>query len=779
MRTCVYQVAAVGIASLSWLCGNDARAAGDLFISEYVEGSSYNKAIEIYNGTGAAVNLSSYELQYYFNGKTSAGRYIPLSGTLAPGAVYVVAHSSASQTVKNTADLLTGGSWYNGNDAVALLNGGAVIDVIGQIGVDLGSEWGSGNTSTKDNTLYRLSSVCEGDSNGYDAFDPSVQWTGAPNNTFSGLGSHTADCGATPPPNGSYIHDIQGSGASSPIVGQQYQVEAIVVGDFQGSGSLGGFFIQEEDSDADNDPLTSEGIFVYQGASGTAVNVGDKVSVSGTVSEFNGLTELTSVTVTVVSNSNPLPSATPVNLPLADAGYLESVEGMLVNLQQQLTVTENYDLGRYGTVLLSFGGRLMQPTNIVAPGAAALAQQAVNDLNKILIDDGNSAQNPDPIIYPAPDLTAFNTLRGGDSVTGLTGVVDYSAGSYRIQPTQTPNWVPSNTRTPSPAVIGGSLRVASFNVLNYFNGDGNGGGFPTARGANTYTEFQRQHDKIVAAIFSLQADIIGLMEIENDGYGSQSAIAELVNGLNAVSPVGTSYSYVNPGVSIIGTDQIAVGLIYRVETVNPVGAAKILDSSVDPRFIDTKNRPVLAQTFSQVSNGERLTVAVNHFKSKGSACSDVNDPDTGDGQGNCNLTRTSAAQALVDWLAADPTNSGDSDSLIIGDLNSYAKEDPITAIKNDDYTDLHDHFLGAGDSYSYVYFGQAGYLDHALASANLLGQVTGVTVWHINADEPHVLDYNTEFKTSNQINTLYNADAYRASDHDPVVIGLGLTTGVQ
>ncbi|MGD8572139.1 MAG: ExeM/NucH family extracellular endonuclease [Gammaproteobacteria bacterium] len=753
------------------------QAAAELLISEYVEGSSYNKAIEIYNGTGNSVDLSTYELQYYFNGNTSAGRTIALSGTLADGQTYVVAEDAADPALRDLADQLdTSTSWFNGDDAVVLVNGGAIADAVGQIGYDPGSQWGSGDTSTQNNTLRRMASVCAGDTDPYDAFDPAIEWNGYAQDTFDGVGSHTVNCGGEPPPSGgnTFIHGVQGNSDASPLNGQSVTVKAIVVGDFQGSNALSGFYIQEEDADVDADDATSEGIFVYQGASGTEVNVGDQVQVTGTVSEYYTLTELTSPSVTIVSSGNPLPSAAQIYLPLTDISILERYEGMRVSLPQTLSVTENYNLGRYGEVWLSSGGRLMAPTNIVLPGADAVAQQSANDLNRILLDDGSTVQNPDPIIHPSSELTAFNTLRSGDTVAGATGVMHFAFDYYRIHPTQTPAFVASNARTSTPGTIGGSVKVASFNVLNYFNGNGQGGGFPTARGADTAEEFQRQRDKIIAAITSTNADIIGLMEIENDGYGSSSAIADLVNGLNAAAPQGTSYAYVNPGIGQIGSDEIAVGLVYRVETISPAGSAAILDSSVDSRFIDTKNRPVLAQTFNEIASGGRVTVAVNHLKSKGSACGDVGDPDTGDGQGNCNQTRTSAAEALVDWLATDPTNSGDSDFLIIGDLNAYAKEDPVTAIKNAGYTDLIDTYVGAGSAYSYVFMGQAGYLDHALASGNLTSQVTGITQWHINADEPRALDYNMEYKSADQITSLYNDDAYRASDHDAVLVGLNL-----
>jgi hypothetical protein len=756
--------------------------AADLFFSEYVEGSSNNKAIEIFNGTGAAVSLTGYTLEFYFNGATTPGRTITLTGTVADLDVFVLASSSAAAAILAQADQLDGGSFYNGDDAIVLRRNGAVLDSLGQVGFDPGTEWGTGNTSTADNTIRRQASRCGGDTNPSNVFDPAAEWTGFANDTFDGLGSHQG-CGGGgggpgpgpgPGPQIVPIHDIQGSGATSPVAGTVVAVEAVVVGDFQGSASLSGFFVQEEDGDADTNPATSEGLFVFQGASGTAVAVGDHVRVTGTVAESFGLTQLSSPTIEILSASNPLPTETDVLLPVAAVADFEALEGMRVHLPQQLTVTENFNLGRFGEIWLSSGGRLMTPTAVALPGADALAVQAANSRNRILIDDALSAQNPDPIVYPAPELTAQNTLRSGDSVAGLTGVMHFAFSNYRVQPTEAPLFTATNPRTPAPPDVGGTLKVTSFNVLNYFNGNGLGGGFPTSRGANTLAEFQRQRAKTISAITAMGADIIGLMEIENDGYGANSAIQDLVNGLNAAAPAGTSYAAIDPGVSPVGTDEIAVGIIYRVETVAPVGPTAILDSSVDSRFLDTKNRPSFAQTFEEFATGGVLTVVVNHLKSKGSACDDVGDPDTGDGQGNCNLTRTAAAEALVDWLATDPTGSGDPDYLIMGDMNSYALEDPITTITSAGYTDLADAFIGADEAYSYVFDGQSGYLDHAIASADLFSQVTGVAEWHINTDEPRVLDYNVEFKTPRQVDLLYDAGPYRASDHDPVVIGLSL-----
>ncbi len=577
------------------------------------------------------------------------------------------------------------------------------------------------------------------------------------------------------------IHEVQGNGSASPLVGQTVAIEGIVVGDFQDgasgtNGDLNGFHVQEEDADADTDPLTSEGIFVYDGSS-PAVNVeiGDLVKVEGAVSEYNGLTEITSYTgVTVISNGNPLPAASILALPVLNVDDFEAYEGMYVTFPQALVISEYFNFDRFGEMVLTSERRLT-PTAEFEPGPDAIA--AANDflLNKITLDDGRTNQNPDPAIHPnGLDFDLSNLFRGGDTVANVTGVMDYGFGLYRIQPTQGADYTNTNLRTDYPEEVNGSLKVASFNVLNYFSTLDDGvndicgpAQNQECRGADDANEFTRQRDKIIAALSAIDADVVGLLEIENNI--NDDAVIDLVNGLNAVNGAGT-YSYVSTGA--IGTDAIKVALIYKSGSVSLVGSYALLDSSVDVRFDDTKNRPTLAQTFMDDATGGVVTIAVNHLKSKGSACDDVGDPDTGDGAGNCNLTRKAAAEAMVDWLAGDPTGSGDEDFLIIGDLNSYDKEDPIDVLLAGGYTDLIDYELGE-DAYSYVFDGQTGYLDYALAGAGLLDEVKGVTVWHINADEADLIDYDTSFKGPNQ-DAIYAPDAYRSSDHDPVIIGLDL-----
>jgi predicted extracellular nuclease len=354
--------------------------------------------------------------------------------------------------------------------------------------------------------------------------------------------------------------------------------------------------------------------------------------------------------------------------------------------------------------------------------------------------------------------------------------MDYSFDLYRIQPTEGADHDNVNPRTAQPDAVGGNLKVASFNVLNYFTTLDYPTGNPLdnkcgplqnqeCRGADADQpdEFTRQRDKIIAALTAIDADVVGLIEIEN--HPGDVPTADLVSGLSG-------YDYIETGA--IGSDAIRMAFIYKPANVTPVGDYAVLDTSVDSRFLDDFNRPALAQTFIQNTDGGIVTVVVNHLKSKGSDCNAIGDPDTGDGAGNCNQTRLAAAEALVDWLATDPTGSGDADVLIIGDLNSYDKEDPIDAIlagaddasgTDDDYTDLLFQFIGEF-AYSYVFDGQLGYLDHGLANQALLSEVTGTTVWHINADEPDLIDYDTSFKGPNQ-DAIYAPDAYRSSDHDP------------
>ena len=885
-----------------------AADATDLFFSEYVEGSSFNKAIEIYNGTGAAVDLTAggYRLELYSNGSSTVSQSVALSGVVASGDVYVAANPSADPAILDVADTTSGSvvNW-NGDDAIALTKGGAPLDVIGQIGVDPGSQWGSGLTSTADNTLRRMATVCVGDPDGSDAFDPAVEWDGFAADTFDGLGSHTASCGggpvedtapsvtATTPSDGGTVvptqsptvtfseavtlaagavsltcsasgdvdvavtggptdftvdpataladgetctltvaadgvsdvdandppdtmaadvtvafsvatqcgadytpvYDIQGSGDTAAITGP-VTTRGVVVADYEGpQPALRGFYLQ--DAEGDGDAATSDGIFVFDDGA-DLVSVGDVVRVSGSAGEYQGQTQI-SGSLAVETCGTDTVAPTEVTLPMASATDFEKYEGMLVEFPQTLSVTEHFQLGRFDQVVVSSGGRLQQPTSVVSPGADAIALQAQNDLNRLIIDDTLNSQNPDPIIWGrgGQPLSAENTLRGGDTTTGATGVMTFtwagssaSGNAYRLRPLDQSGagieFEAVNPRPTSAPDVGGDVQVVGMNLLNYFNTfDGipdtvdncTGGvsGPPMdCRGADTPEEFERQTAKTVAAMTALDADVFGVNEIENDGYGPDSAIAYLVDRLNAATAPGT-YAFIDVDartgqVDAMGDDAIKVGLVYKPGAVTPVGDTAALNSTEFVTGGDSapRNRPSLAQAWEVNATGGVFVTDVNHLKSKGSAC-DV--PDTGDGQANCAVVRTNAVNTLLDWLATDPTGTGDDDVLLVGDYNSYAKETPIATLEAGGFTNLVEQYQGA-DAYSYVFDGQWGYLDHALGSASLARQVTGVADYHINSDEPSVLDYNTDFKSAGQVASLYAPDQYRVSDHDPVIVGL-------
>lgn len=591
------------------------------------------------------------------------------------------------------------------------------------------------------------------------------------------------------------IYSIQGSGPSAAVTGT-VTTEGIVVGDFEGTASLGGFYFQ--DPTGDGNPATSDGIFVYTGAA-DLVTAGQLVRVTGYARErfdqttLNGSNSNTSAVTDIVNCGTGSIAPIDVVMPFASADYPERYEGMLVRFPQPLVISEYFNFDRFGEIVLALPQpsetRAFTGTAIDEPGAPANARSLANTLRRITLDDVNSAQNPSVLRHPNGDpFNLANRFRGGDTVQNAIGVLGYDFSLYRIMPTGPADYVAANPRPVSAEHVG-DLQVASMNTLNYFLTLDYLTGDPLdnkcgplqdveCRGADADqpTEFSRQRAKLVAALAGTGADVIGLNEIENTL--SVDPLGDLVSGLNDILGAGT-YAAINTG--IIGSDAIRVGLMYKPGVVTSVGTFKVLDSTVDPRFIDTLSRPSLAQTFVVNATGERFTVVMNHLKSKGSAC--PSDPDLGDGQGNCNLTRTLAAQALVDWLATDPTGSGDPDFLIIGDLNSYAKEDPIAAIKAgpddalssvDDYTNLIDTYAGPY-AYTYVFDGQAGYIDHALASYTLAPQATGVSTWHINADEPDVLDYDTSFKPASQ-ELLYEPNEFRTSDHDPVIVGLRLSS---
>jgi predicted extracellular nuclease len=551
------------------------------------------------------------------------------------------------------------------------------------------------------------------------------------------------------------ISAVQGSGDVSPLEGETVTVEGVVVGDFQDPGRLGGVFLQ--DVDGDGDEATSDGIFVFD-PDAPPLAEGDVVRVTGEVDEFFGLTEITGVTAIGDCGDAALPAPTVLDLP-ADDVERERLEGMLITFDEPLTATETFTLARFGELVVSSGGRLFQPTN---DGGDDAAEQQLNDERRLIIDDGSTVQNPDEV--PFTDVDG-EVIRLGDTVDDVVGVLSFGFDAWRLQPTREPTVERTNPRPVSPGDVGGDIQVASFNVLNYFTTlDLPGAVTDTGddpRGADSAEELERQRAKIVAAIIELDAAIVGLMEIENDA--DDDAVDDLVVALNAAAGEERYAAIEEPdtGGGLFGTDAIKVAMIYQPGEVVPMGMASTTE---DVAFANA--RIPLAQRFRPLAGGKPFLVVVNHFKSKncGTPAPTDENADQGDGQGCFNADRTEQAQALVGFLRSLRVQ----DVAVIGDLNAYGEEDPIDVLEAAGFVDLIDAQLAEADQYSFVFRGQAGYLDHALVSPSLARRVTGVDIWHINADEALFQDYNTEFNPEG----FYEPDPFRSSDHDPVLVGL-------
>jgi predicted extracellular nuclease len=406
----------------------------------------------------------------------------------------------------------------------------------------------------------------------------------------------------------------------------------------------------------------------------------------------------------------------------------------------------------------------------VPPGAAARPLARADARRAIVLDDGSALQYPQPV----PFVGADGTVRAGDTVAQVTGVIDYGLatagaaghGAWKIHPVQPPLFVRTNPRSAAPAAVGGTLRVAAANVDNYFSttNDGTHACAPRrvaadCRGARSAAEFERQRAKLVEALAAIDADVVALMEIENNG---PTALQTLVDALDARAG-GATWALVPDPREGAGGDAIKVALIYRPARVRPVGAARADRASVH-------NRPPLAQTFAAVADGGRVNVVVSHFKSRRCDGAAGGELDRQDGQGCFSHRRVLQAQALGQFATAFARRSGVADTLLVGDFNAYAREDPVRVLAAHGFADQVARF--DPDGYSYVFDGAAGRLDQVFASAALAAKVTGVAEWHINADEPALLGYASAARASAPASA--PATPYRASDHDPVVVGLAL-----
>jgi hypothetical protein len=541
------------------------------------------------------------------------------------------------------------------------------------------------------------------------------------------------------------IPQIQGSGTAS-AYSTSIKTTGIVTAKFIGSGKIGGYFIQ--DAVGDGNLMTSDGIFVS--TSTDNVSVGNKIEITATVSEYSGRTQLGSITKTsILSSKNPLPIVkVKYN---ADAWNWEQYEGMLLHFDQILYVTNNYSLKQYGQVTLN-PTRKFIPSNQCFPNTTDYSTYVTaNSKAQITLDDGITTTNYTPIQFA--DASGFR--RTGERINNLQAVIDFNNSYFVLYPAIPPVFY-GNPRPTAPSDLGNyNLKVCGANLEIFLTSNYD----PTYGGPVDDAEAAKQLSKITAAMLAIDADIYGFAEIQQ----GQDAFTKLINAMNSATVAGR-YSFINDGGVISGT-YTKVGYLYRTDKVTPYLSLKNNNS---PSPINRKK----AQAFTLKSNNEKFIFSINHFKAK-SGCSSAtgSDVDQGDGQSCYNATRVAESTSTINFLNTCKTYYGDNDVLIMGDLNAYGKEDPIQTLINGGYSDLHRAFH-ADSAYSYMYNGEAGYLDHAIASTSLRNQITGVSVFHINADEPDMFGY---------AGASYQSNMYRYSDHDPVVVGLalGIFSGIE
>jgi len=826
-----------------------ANTAGTNVVIDEVYGGGGNSGshyksdfIELYNPGSAAVALAGWSVQYRSATGTSA-QVTALTGSVPAHGHYLVQESSGTsgdQAALPAADASGTIAMSATSGVVILSNGTAGISAQGNLagvaGVVDAIGFGAATSFETAAAAVLTNTTADSRSNGADSDDNSKDFTaGTPAPQNSGDGG-----GTTPPGGGTgdpgtpgatvSIADIQGTTDTSPYANQSVTTQGVVIADYA-TGGFNGFYLETGGAGGtaadDKTPGRSDAVFVYGSNSAKQVKIGDSVAVAGTVQEFDGETEISSPTVTELST--PLPAVVPDQLPwseLTTDAQKEAHEGELIAPQGDFTVSDNYDANWYGSFTLAAGDTpLRQPTDAGTAGSAqAQAVAADNAARQITLDDGSSLNYSSSanVNTPLPWLTPDNPVRDGSAVTFHAPVVlDYRYDLWNFQPTSQVTDSGASVATFSdtragnqqPAAIGGAIRLATFNVENYFPMTGakftsaglgtcsyytdrqgnkiavntctttDGGAGP--RGAADDANFQRQQSKIVTGINRLGASVVSLEEIENSakfGEPRDTALAGLVDALNAAAGSNV-WAYVpSPSADklppLAGQDVIRTAFIYKPADVSPVGDSQVLaDQSGDGQPFSIAREP-LAQQFKSVGalDSQAFLVVANHWKSKGADASglypgdDENTSSPAVDQGAFNATRVHEAQAVNTWVntLAQPNQP----VFLVGDFNAYTHEDPLETLYADGYTDLGSAFDPSEQTYSYN--GLEGSLDHILANSAAKALATGADVWQINAQESVAYAYS---RYNYNATLLFNGtDPFAASDHDPVVVGLNPAT---
>ena len=717
------------VVCLFLLSGTANTQSTDLFFSEYIEGSANNKALEIFNASGAPINLNagSYNIQMFFNGSTTAGLTINLTGTVADGDVYVIATATSDPAILAQADQTSSSGWFNGDDAVVLRRGNLIIDVIGEIGFDPGTEWGSGLTSTADNTLRRKSTVTAGDVNGADDFDPSVEWEGFAINTFDDLGTFAW---TPPPPPVFEIHEIQGSGALSPLEGQRLRTLDNIVT----ARTTNGFFIQAPPARADGSADTSEGIFVFTGSAPT-VQVGDQVDVTATVEEFFSLTELVSPVVTIDSSGEALPApvmfgpSLPSPIPPRN---LEPLEGMLVRVENAVVTGPTDDFGDVPVVVGT--ARAFREPGIEYPGVPGYATTW----------DGNPEIfeiNPNGAGLPNVSFVA------GATVDVAEGPLHFAFGDYQIFPTTLTYGEQPEVLRAVRARAAGELTVGTQNMRGLFDSvndpDTGDDVLPPAVFDNRIAKASLHIRTVLGS-----PDVVVLQEVEN------IAVADaLASRLTADDPATAYTAHLLEGNDFGGIDiAMLVRSTVLVTSVTQLGKDEMYTFEGAEAVLH--DHPPLVLQGSYIGNGAPFPITVIGVHNR--SLSGIDDFSDG---ARVRTKRLAQALSIANYVQDIQESEPARRIIVTGQFNAFqfsdgyvdamgvitGNLDPAGAIQpgHEDVVDpnLANQVMtvSSEERYSLVSFGNAMALDHGLTTANLQPFVRGFQYSRGNADLPDSL----------------------------------------
>ena len=792
--------------------------------------------VELQNTGSEPVSVDGWSIQYFSSGG-GFGNLTTLSGTIDPGEYYLV---QGSQGNGGTTALPTPDA--EGSFAASSTNGTFVlVRNADQVALDRADANG-GDPDIVDLVGYGTATHFSGDAAAPGLSNPTsasrVANTGENSTDFvrgeptpmnSGSGTTDPDPEPTPDPTDEpteepteeptdppvdptsvTIAEIQGTGDASPLAGRTVTTEGVVTAVYA-TGGLNGFVVQTPGTGGVYDAASntaSHGLFVYGSAAAQLVAIGDSVRLTGEVSEYFGLTQLSVAPAGVEILSEALAPVEPTTFAadpasLAGAEALESM--LLLPGDHTFTVTDTYNTNRYGEVGLVIGDHpLWQPGEIMSPGPEATELYNSQMAGVILLDDAKTTNftSTSGAQQPVSYISNDEPIRVGAWVNFSEPVVlHYGFDQWRLNPT-TP-WESSatdgvdfeNTRTASPEDVDGDVTVGSFNVLNYFttlgsqtpgctaytdiDGDGtNVRGGCDPRGAWDAEDLARQTEKIVAAIQGIDTSVLGLTEIENSarlGEPADEATAYLVARLNeaaghdkwAYAPTADAMAEIGAGAA--DQDVIANAIIFQPAEVNLVDVAILAD---DEAF--DNGRDPLAGVFAPAAqdeaqtDGEPFVYVINHFKSKGSG--DEGDTGTQDPVvGNSELSRMQQAEALAAWVPQVQEAAGAEDVFLAGDFNAYSMERPLQYLYDAGYTNVAVQHEEPLESWTYTFQSRVGSLDHVLANASASERVTGADRWMINSPEAVLMQYGRHL---NNVVDFHLPGPYGSSDHDPVLVGL-------